>query len=70
MYSRVLFLRQLLALCLQRLCPSTEGAQEPPKLLVLLQQAPGFPHVLLGVQGPGVRPGRMWVSTISPRAPF
>lgn len=66
MCSWVLALNQLLAVCPQSLCPRPQGAQEPPKLPVLLQQAQGLPHVLLGVQRPEVMPGRMGVRTISP----
>lgn len=38
------------------------------KLLVLLQQALGLPHILLGVQRPGVMLGMTGVSTLSPTA--
>lgn len=64
--SRVLALSQFLATCPQSLCPRAQDAEEPPKLLVLLQQALGLFHILLGVQRPGVMPGTMGVGTISP----
>lgn len=43
MLIRVLAQKQLLSTCLQGLSPRSQGAPEPPKTLVLLQQALGLP---------------------------
>lgn len=52
--SKVLAQGQLLPACLQSLCSMAKDAQQPPKLLVLLQQALGLPDIFLGVQRWGV----------------
>lgn len=52
--SKVLAQGQLLPACLQSFCSMAKDAQQPPKLLVLLQQALGLPDIFLGVQRWGV----------------
>lgn len=48
MHSGVFVLNKLLAVGLQSFCSKAQGSQEPPKGLVLLQQALGLPHIFLG----------------------
>lgn len=56
--SRVLAQGQLLTTCLQSFCLMAKGAQEPPKVPVLLQQALGLPDIVLGGRGRGSCLGR------------